>query len=254
MPDAFDEVEEALREERALTMWNRTRPYLIGAVLLIVGGVGAWEAYKWQRTRTVETAALQYQSALDALDKQDVPKAKATLEALRLKDGGFSALAGHMEAQVELSSANDPAAAATALLSVAERRKDIQGDIARLKAAYLRADTLELAALEAQVKPLIDKGGTLGALGRELVAAKKFATGDAAGARTLYTELAFDIDAPRGLQTRAQQMLTVIPETPAAAPASPTASAGASAPAPTAPTAPAATPSAPPATPAPSKP
>jgi hypothetical protein len=64
------------------------------------------------------------------------------------------------------------------------------------------------------VQPLVDKGGAAGALARELVAAKSFASGDTAGARAIYEELAFDIDAPRGLQTRAQQMLTVVPAAP----------------------------------------
>jgi hypothetical protein len=217
--DAFDEVEESLRQERAARVWKQTRPFLYGGIALLVGGVGVYEYMKWSRAESIDTQAVQFQAAIDAMGKQDLPAAKAALETLRKEDGGFSALAGHMLAGVELELSKDPALAAAPLLSVAGQRDDVQGDVARLKAAYLRADALSMPELEKMVAPLIEKGGAGGALARELVAAKAFASGDAKKARDMYGELAFDVDAPRGLQTRAQQMLTVVPAAPVAAPA-----------------------------------
>ena len=51
----------------------------------------------------------------------------------------------------------------------------------------------------------------MGALSRELVAAKAYATGDVARARTEYNRLKFDAAAPAGVVQRAEIALAAIP-------------------------------------------
>jgi hypothetical protein len=91
------------------------------------------------------------------------------------------------------------------------------GDLATLKLAYAKADTAPLTELETTAKPLIDKGGHIGALARELVAAKALASGEVERARTEYQALSLEIDAPSQMKLRVQQVLGTLPAKAAAA-------------------------------------
>jgi hypothetical protein len=90
--------------------------------------------------------------------------------------------------------------------------------LALLKSAYFRADTLTMAELEATLGALVNEDTALGALARELIAAKAFADGDIARARTEYSRLKFDAAAPAGVVQRAEIALDAIPLPPETAP------------------------------------
>jgi hypothetical protein len=83
--------------------------------------------------------------------------------------------------------------------------------LALLKAAYFRADTLTLPELEATLGTLATEDTAMGALSRELIAAKAYASGDIARARTEYNRLKFDAAAPAGVVQRAEIALAAIP-------------------------------------------
>jgi hypothetical protein len=171
-----------------------------------------------------------------SLEQGDLAGAKTSLQQLSQEKSGFGALANLMLASAEKDQSNDPKLIQPYLRAAAERDTGLMGDIATLKLAYAMADTAELAQIEAAVKPLVDKGGYAGALAREIVAAKALATGNIDRARTEYTALSYELDAPQNLKLRASQALGTLPK---AAPAA--------TPAPATPAAPAATPPAQPA-------
>ena len=83
--------------------------------------------------------------------------------------------------------------------------------VALLKAAYAKADTLSLTELEAMLGDMKEEETALGALSRELIAAKAYAEGDAARARTAYNRLKFDAAAPQGVIRRSEIALAAIP-------------------------------------------
>jgi hypothetical protein len=232
--DIFEEVDESLRQDTALKWWKRALPFLIVVIVVVLGGVGAYEFFKWQRGQEISKQAQVYDTALTALEKQDLPAAKTAFAQLAAQDGGFAALANHMLARVEKDLTNDPAAIQTHLAAAAEKDKSVMGDVALLKLAYAKADTADLAEIEKTLAPLIAKGGHAGVLARELVAAKALASGEVERARTEYQALSFEIEAPQAMQRRVQQTLLTLPPKPAAAPAATT-------PAPAAPTTPAPT-------------
>lgn len=232
MTDIFEEVDESLRQETLLQWWKRMMPVLIGVVVIVIAGVGALEFFKWQRAQEIDKQAQAYDTATTALEKKDLAAAKTTYAQIAAGKGGFAAIANHMLAGVEKDLTNDKAAIQQHLAAAAERDKGVMGDIALLKLAYTKADTAELADLEKTVAPLIAKGGQVGALARELVAAKAFATGDVERARSEYQVLALEIEAPQSMKVRVQQTLLTFPPKPIASAPLP---AAAPAPAPTAP-------------------
>ncbi len=217
--DAFEEVEESLREEKAAAFWKRAQPFLFSGALLLIGGVAVHEF--WQsRTQAAQSArAAQFQTAITAIAENNFAGAKPALDAMRAGDDGFAALSSHLMAGLEQELGQDNVEAATPLIDLAAARSDIQADVALIKAGYLKADTLSLAELKLLLAPVLERGGAPATLGRELVAAKTLADGNVAEAHALYAALSLDVDAPRGVQLRAGQILQFLPASPPAAPA-----------------------------------
>lgn len=250
MTDIFEEVDESLRQDTALKWWNRALPYLIVLGVLVLVGVGGYEFWRMQRAQAVNKQAEVYATGVAALEKKDLPAAKAAFAQLGKEEGGFATLANHMLAQVEKETATDPAAgqaAAQAALTAASDDKNVMADVALLKLAYAKADTATLADIEKLLAPLTVKGGYASALARELIAAKAFAAGDIERARAEYQALSFEIEAPQSMKVRVQQTLLTFPPKPAAAAAP--ATAPAATPAPASPATPPAPPAQPPAQP-----
>jgi hypothetical protein len=217
--DIFEEVNESLRQDKFSVWWRKYRVLVYAVIVIAIGGVGVWELLKYQRDQGIDRQARIFDTATTALEAGDLAAAKTAYTQLAPEKTGFGALANMMLASIEKEQTNDPKLMDPYLRAAAERNDGVMGDIATLKLAYAIADTAELAQLEAAVKPLIDKGGYAGALAREVVAAKALATGDIERARTEYTALSFELDAPQNVKLRASQALGTLPK--AATPAAP---------------------------------
>jgi hypothetical protein len=218
--DIFEEVNEGLRQDTVANWWKKYRFVIIAVIVLAIGGVGVWEFMKAQRAGEIDRQAKVFDTATTALDNGDLAAAKTAFAQIGQEKSGFGALANLMLASVEKDMTNDPKLMEQHLRAAAERDKGLMGDIATLKLAYAKADTAELAELEAIVKPLVDKGGYAATLAREVIAAKALASGDIERARTEYQALSLEIDAPANLKLRASQALGALPKS-AAAPAAP---------------------------------
>jgi hypothetical protein len=129
-------------------------------------------------------------------------------------DPKLAPLAAHFLAQTKYEGGGDAAAAAELLASVGGTEGGPYERLALLKSAYFKADTMTLEELELTLGSLADDESTVGALSRELIAAKAFEAGDLARARTIYNRLRFDAYAPQGLVQRADIALAAIPVPP----------------------------------------
>ncbi len=235
MTDAFQEVEESLRNERAAKLWKRAFPWVVVGVVAIVGAVGISEFLRWQHTTVVEKDATQFAAAVKSLQESDMAGAKTKLEAIAKDNDGYGVLANNVLAGVEDEQTKDAAAMAKRL-EAAAKGDSAMNDVSLLKLAYVKADSITLAELTTLVKPLVDGGGTGSALARELIAAKTLESGDVETARRSFQQLTLDLDAPQAMKQRVQQIIYALPPAkvdaaPATAPAATPAPATAPAPA-----------------------
>jgi hypothetical protein len=233
--DAFEEVEESLRQDKAGQLWKTYSPWLAGAALALILGTAGYVIWKGVRDQAVETDAKAFSKVMDNLDKKDLTAARDGLTKLSAGNSGFAALADHVLAGID---AQDPKLASGHLQAAVDQKKGLMSDLALLKLAYVKADTATLPELETLVAPLEKKAGPMAALSRELVAAKAAATGDVERARREYTALSLDLDAPQAMQQRVNQAMALLPPAPKAA-AAPAAAPTSAAPAASAPAAPA---------------
>jgi hypothetical protein len=212
LTDIFSEVDQNVREERLAGLWVRWRPFVYGSVAVLIGSVAINEfLIKPQAEAARAARSAELDAAVKALEAGQYEEAEAAFKAIVAKESKLSPLAAHYLAQVQLEGRGDAAAAAETLAAIGGTQGGPYERLALLKTAYFRADTLTLPELEATLGTLVTEDTAMGALSRELVAAKAYATGDVARARTEYNRLKFDAAAPAGVVQRAEIALAAIP-------------------------------------------
>ncbi len=210
MSDIFEEVDEALAQDKSLQIWRTVRPFVYGGIAVLVIGVGVWEFMKWQGAQSQNDEATAFYAAQTALDSNDYVAAEALFTEIANSDSSYAALAGHYLAQTELAGLGDRAAAIAALDGAAGEDGPI-ADIALLKSAYLQANSMSVAELETMLAPIIDSDGTtLVFLAEELIASRAYQTGDLEEARRRFDMISFSLDASESVKQRAQQALAAL--------------------------------------------
>lgn len=235
MSDIFEEVEEARRQETLAALWKQYGAFAIAAVVILLLGVGGYGLYRQWHENASKDASEDFVE-LQALAKTDPAAAAPKLEAFaKTAHGGYKALA-EMERAGALQAEGDLPGAMRAFEHAAILANDPTiKQSAQLRAAYIAAESENLAALDARVKPLIDGGGAFGFLARELIGVEAYEAGDYTRARTEFAYLDAAFDAPQGVRQRAQRFLAVLgpppegdaPAVKPAAPATPAAPAAA---------------------------
>lgn len=212
MSDIFEEVDDSLRQDKIETAWKRYRLFVYGGAALLIGAVALNEFVIHPHFAEVRTTrALAFEQAETQLVEGDYADAQAGFRELVGEESSLSPLAANYLAQTLYEGSGD-AAGATEVLEAAGKADGSPFErVALLKAAYAKADTVSLAELETLLGDLKEEETNLGALARELIAAKAYAEGDAARARTAYNRLKFDAAAPQGVVRRAEVALAAIP-------------------------------------------
>lgn len=211
MADIFDEVEESLRQDRYSVMLRRYGPLIAAVMVAIVLGVAGREVWTGLQERAAHRASDAYAAAEAAAASGDFEAAMAQFSDLAESGtGGYRALSKMQEAAAAVSLGSHEEAARLYDSAAQDASDPLLADLARLKAAYLVADTIELSALEARLAPLMAQGAPYESLARELVGAKAFAVGDYAKAREAYSYLTVSLEAPGGVQARAQAAVAAI--------------------------------------------
>ena len=212
MSDIFEEVDESIRQDRLEIWWKRYQFFVYGAVALVIAAVAVNEFVIMPRAEAARAArALELETALSELHNGSYAAAETAFAELAEGGSKLAPLAANYLAQVRFEGGGDADGAAEALAAIGAVEGSPFDRLALLKKAYFKADGQSMTELEATLGSLVDDEGPLGALARELVAAKAFATGDTARARTEFNRLRFDAAAPAGVKRRAELALAAIP-------------------------------------------
>lgn len=216
MSDIFEEVDESLRQEKIESLWKRYRPFVYGGAALLIGAVATNEfLIRPSAEKARATRALAFETAETQLKDGDYADAEAGLRALVDDGSKLSPLAANYLAQALYEGGGDAEGAMKVLEAAGKADGTPYERLALLKAAYAKADKVSLADLETSLAGLKDENSALGALARELLAAKAYAEGDIARARTEFSRLKFDAAAPAGVVRRSEIALAAIPVPPA---------------------------------------
>lgn len=217
--DSFvNEVDESLRQDRALALLKQYGPYLIGLFVLIIAVIGGAQWWQGQQRESARAQSDAYMAAIEMAQGGDFASAKTEFERLSGEGPRPYRALSKMQTAAILQGEGDLEGAIAAFDEAAEMSNDpIMRDTARLRAAYLAAETEDFPALQARLQPLIDSDTRISYLARELLGVEAWEAGDLDLARSTLENLTLAFEAPEGVQQRAQLALSVIG--PAAAPA-----------------------------------
>jgi hypothetical protein len=215
--DSFvQEVDESLRQDRVLQFFKSNGIWILAALIAVVVGIGIWQGWRWYATSTARAHSDQYLAAQQMLSSGNLDGAKVEFERLRDEGPQHFRTMARMEHGAVLQAQGDLEAALTEFDAAAEAARDpMMRETAQLRAAYIAAETQDLAAMQTRLLPLIEGEGRVSYLARELLAIEAWEGGDLDLARQTLESLALAFDAPETVRQRAQVALAVVGPAPA---------------------------------------
>jgi len=209
--DLFQEVDEELRADRAVSLIRRLIPWVIAllvAVLVTYFAIWGWSA--WQ-DRNLQAAAAAYQKGVDSLGEGDQKAALAGFETARKAGApGYATLALMQEGNLKLEG-GDAAGAARLYDQAAARAPNlIVGDLARLKAAHALLDTTPLPQMQSRLTPLMAPDRPYAVYAREALAMAKLMAGKTDDARKDFQVIGLNLQANEDLRQRSQIAIALI--------------------------------------------
>ncbi len=210
MADVFDEVDEELRRAKALKLWKKFAPLVIGAAVAIVVGTTAWVMWQDHQRKRAESESLRFMTASD-LAVTDAERALVELRALA-RDGkaGYASLARLKEAAVTLERDRAQGLALYRQIAADTSVDQQLREGAMVVAALLAVDGEAAADVTRSLAPLQTPAGAWRHAAREVEALALLRAGDRAKALEIYRSLADDLAAPAGLRQRAAEIAAAL--------------------------------------------
>lgn len=197
------EVDEEYRRDQLAKIWERYSGLIIAVVVLVVGGIGGWRYWQHAQETRAQAAAVQFENALKLSNEDKSQEADAALEALAKEgDTGYSLLARFRLAAERGQQNAEQGAAAYDALANDSGVAPLWRDLARLRAAWLRLDTLEPAQIRQTVEPMAAPANAWRHSARELLGLSGLKAGDMDYAGRWFDQIAADRETPPALRQR----------------------------------------------------
>ena len=230
------EIDEELRREQLLKLWERYGTYLIAAAALIIIGIGGFKYFEHRQTVAAETAGARFTAAAREAAQNRTAEAQKALEEIQSSaPAGYAALARlRLAAADRLAGRRAEALAAYEAIAKEKGLDPLLADYARLQAATLRLDSAGWTEMQNRLNDLVADGNPWRFSARELLSLAAQKAGKTEEARSELQRLLGDRGTPPGIGERARMMLAMLTEAElvggAAAPMEPKAPAGEAAP------------------------
>ncbi|MFK8083537.1 MAG: tetratricopeptide repeat protein [Granulosicoccus sp.] len=201
--DSFiQEVTEEVRQDQMLRYWKKYGAYVIGAVLLVVGGAAAWN---WQLTQKQASAEARGAALLTA----DPADAQAQI-ALTAQVDGPANLIAELSAAAAFAEQGDATESVARYAAIAQRSDipSVYRDLALLQQVRVAATADGGSASAAPLDVLIESDSPFRLLALELRGAIRISAGDLEAGHADLNTVISDPEATSTLQQRAGALLT----------------------------------------------
>lgn len=213
----FQEVDQRVRDERMLSLAKKYGPWLAGAFVAILFGVIAGELWRNYEGDEAKRQSVAFAEAQQKARTGEADAAIAQFETMSKSGPQVYRVLAMMERAAALQSKGDLQGALAGFDEAATAARDpILRDSARMRAAYIVADTQDFQAVRTRLQPIIDGGGQMSYLARELLGVEAWEAGETDLARDTLAPIALALEAPESVRQRAELVLTVLGPAPAA--------------------------------------
>lgn len=211
MSDIFREIEEELRRDNLLKLWQRYAKYIIAAVvivLVIAGLVVAWRQYQASQR---QAQAARYSAALALAQTGKDAEASKLFDDLAQQSGGYGLLSAFEHAELLAKSGDHKGAAAAYDRIAADSAIGPQfRDVAELLSVMQSFPAADAKTVIERLRPLTANDNPWRATALDLTAAASLKSGDREAARKIYQQLSDDLTAPQSLRARAAEMAAAL--------------------------------------------
>ena len=202
---AFQEVDDAVRQDDLKAWWQRYGTWAVGGVVVLIVAVAAFVGWRQYEASRGAVASAAYTASLAKIGKDDgAARTELDLQAKSAPEP-YRTLAALAAAQLRGTADQDVAA----LLAVAPNLPSELSDLAVVMAAFRGLDAGKAEELLGRLEPLAGPERAFRVSVRELQAMVAARKGDTKSARAAWEEIAKDRAAPPGAQQRAQAMLNL---------------------------------------------
>lgn len=210
MSDIFREIDEELRRENWLKLWQRWGKYIIALAIVLVAVTALAVAWREYQSRQRQAEGVRYTAALDLVRQGKDKDAADAFAAMGQGSGGRAVLARFEEAALRAKTGDRDGALATYDAIAKDGALDATyHDLATLLGARLVVDKDPKDAVQ-RLAPLTDDKNPWHASALELTAIADLKQGNTDEARKTYQRLADDLGAPQGLRARAAEMVAAL--------------------------------------------
>ena len=205
----FREVDEEVRQEEMMKLWNRYGRHMILAAVVLIGAVAAWQGWKYYQQQQAEIAGSIYYDALKKVADGKLDDANASLAAVNHK--GFGSLAKLEQAAILGTKGDtDKAVAAYDAFAADTSNDPALADLARIRAGYLLVDSQSPDQLLTRLGPFDNETSIWRNQAHEIFGLSAWRVKDYAMASRYFGAIALDPKAGAGLKQRAQMMLQLV--------------------------------------------
>jgi hypothetical protein len=208
------EIDEELRREQLLKLWERYGVHLIAGAALIIAGIGGYKYYEHRRALAAEAAGASLVMATREAAQNKKAEAQKALEGIATNaPAGYAVIARLRLAAAERDAGKTSEAAAAFEAIAKESSVDpLLTDYAQLQAAMLRLDSASWTDMQNRLNGLAADGNAWRFSARELLGLAAQKAGKTDEARTEFTRLLGDRGTPPSIAERARIMLAMLTE------------------------------------------
>jgi hypothetical protein len=208
------EIDEELRREQLLKLWERYGVYAIAAAVLVVAGIGGYQYYEHRRAAAAEAAGASLIAATREAGQSKNAEAQKALEGIAANAPSGYALIARLRLAAAERDAGKTAEAAAAFEAIAKESSvdPLLTDYAQLQAAMLRLDSASWTDMQNRLNGLAADGNAWRFSARELLGLAAQKAGKTDAARAEFARLLSDRGTPPGIAERARIMLAMLTE------------------------------------------
>jgi hypothetical protein len=209
--DIFREIDEELRRDNFLKLWQRYGKYVVALAVVLVAATGLVVGWREYQSRQRQAEGVRFAVAADLANQGNFKgAADAFMEMAQSATAGRSTLARFAAASLKARGGDLPGAAAIYnQLASDGANPPLYRDLATILAARFTLDKDPKGAIE-RLRPLTDAANPWHPTALELSAIAELQSGDKAAAQKTYQSLADDLTAPSGVRARAAEMVAAL--------------------------------------------
>jgi len=208
------EIDEELRRERLLKLWQEYGTHIVAAAVLLVAGIGGFKYYEHSRALAADAAgARMAPAAREATNNQKAEAQKALEEIAATGPGSYATLARLRLAAADREAGKTAQAASAFEASAKGSGIDpLLADYAQLQAAMLRLDSDSWTDMQNRLNALAVDGNAWRFSARELLGLAAHKAGKTEEARVQFQRLLGDRNTPSSIAERARVMMAMLTE------------------------------------------